>query len=80
MHEQYLIFYIQYIPNNYIFILEDKMSNSGQGAVGGEGGSLPIRPENQPVQRHGLSTRRIREDLHNVVRSDIFFYQWSNNH
>ena len=46
------------------------MSSSGQGAAGGEESAV-VRPEGQPIQRHGLTTRRIREDLQNVVRSAI---------
>jgi len=40
----------------------------------GEGEDLPrlIRQvEGQPIQRHSLTTRRIREDLQNVVRSSL---------
>ncbi|XP_023347262.1 RING finger and transmembrane domain-containing protein 2 isoform X2 [Eurytemora carolleeae] len=46
------------------------MSSSGQGAAGGEESAV-VRPEGQPIQRHGLTTRRIREDLQNVVRSSL---------
>jgi len=36
------------------------------------GGGEDLRPpEGQPIQRHSMTTRRIREDLHNVVRSSI---------